>query len=67
MPRIAKPLTEVGIKNAVRKAEGRAKNGRDFPLWDGQGLHLIDRDGRYHWRLKYSRPDGRENRLALGR
>jgi len=67
MPRIAKPLTEVGIKNAIRKAEGRTKGGRGFPLWDGQGLHLIDRGGRYHWRLKYTRPDGRENRLALGR
>lgn len=66
MPRIAKPLTEVSIKNAVRKAEGRARDGRDFPLWDGNGLHLIDRGGRYHWRLKYRRPDGRENRLALG-
>ena len=66
MPRIARPLTEVGIKNAIRKAEGRSQSGRDFPLWDGQGLHLLDRSGHYAWRLKYTRPDGRENRLALG-
>lgn len=55
MPRAAKPLTVTRIRNA-----------KNFPLWDGQGLHLIDRAGRLHWRLKYTRPDGRENRLALG-
>lgn len=57
MPRVAKPLTEVRIRNAKPK---------DFPLWDGGGLHLIDRNGRLHWRWKYVRPDGRENRMALG-
>ena len=57
MPRHTDPLTVTEIKNA--KAE-------DFPLWDGRGLHLIDRCGRLHWRLKYTRPDGRDNRLALG-
>lgn len=57
MPRQAKPLTEVRIRNA---------KATDFPLWDGGGLHLIDRNGRWHWRLKYVRPDGRENRMALG-
>lgn len=66
MPRIARPLNDVSIKHAIRKIEKRSAGGRDFPLWDGQGLHLIDRDGRYAWRLKYTRPDGRENRLALG-
>lgn len=57
MPRQAKPLTEVRIRNA---------KPADFPLWDGEGLHLISRGGRRHWRLKYARPDGRENRIALG-
>ncbi len=66
MPRLAKPLTVTTIGHAIRKAEGKATKGRAFPLWDGEGLHLIDRKGRYHWRLKYVRPDGRENRLALG-
>jgi integrase len=66
MPRTAKPLTIATIDNAIRKAAGKSRKGRDFPLWDGQGLHLIDRQGRFHWRLKYTRPDGRENRLALG-
>jgi integrase len=66
MPRTAKPLTIATIDNAIRKAVGKSRKGRDFPLWDGQGLHLIDRQGRFHWRLKYTRPDGRENRLALG-
>lgn len=56
MPRQTKPLTEAAIRNAKPGAA----------LWDGGGLHLIRRDGRLHWRLKYMRPDGRENRLALG-
>ena len=57
MPRSATPLTAVQIKNA---------RPTDFPLWDGGGLHLLNRAGHLHWRLKYVRPDGRENRLALG-
>lgn len=57
MPRPAKPLTEVRIRNAKPEA---------FPLWDGGGLHLLNRNGHLHWRLKYTRPDGRDNRLALG-
>jgi integrase len=57
VPRQAKPLTEVGIRNAKPSS---------FPLWDGGGLHLLNRNGHLHWRLKYVRPDGRENRLALG-
>jgi len=66
MPRTAKPLTNTEIEHAIRRAEGKSKKGRSFPLWDGQGLHLINRARRFHWRLKYVRPDGRENRLALG-
>lgn len=66
MPRTAKPLTNTEIEHAIRRTEGKSKKGRSFPLWDGQGLHLINRAERYHWRLKYVRPDGRENRLALG-
>lgn len=66
MPRIATPLSDVSIKSAIRKAEKRSAIGRNFPLWDGQGLHLLNRGGRYAWRLKYTRPDGRDNRLALG-
>lgn len=58
MPRHVKPLTEVRIR--------QAKAG-DYPLWDGGGLHLIlATSGARHWRLKYYRPDGRENRIALG-
>lgn len=58
MPRQARPLTDTRI---------RQSKPDDFPLWDGDGLHLILRaSGSKHWRLKYSRPDGRENRLALG-
>lgn len=61
MARPAKALTQTTIQNAVK-----GRGARGFPLYDGHGLHLIDRGGRYHWRLKYTRPDGRENRLALG-
>lgn len=58
MPRKATPLTEVRIRNA--------KPG-DYPLWDGGGLHLILAPSNSRlWRLKYYRPDGRENRIALG-
>ena len=61
MARPAQPLTQTTIQSAIK-----GKSDRRFPLYDGHGLHLIDRGGRYHWRLKYRRPDGRENRLALG-
>lgn len=76
MPRAASPLTIPVIDHAIRRAvtrnhapapkAGKGSRTRDFTLWDGQGLHLIDRAGSYCWRLKYTRPDGRENRLALG-
>ncbi|HEX7326332.1 MAG TPA: integrase arm-type DNA-binding domain-containing protein [Rhodanobacteraceae bacterium] len=61
MPRPAHPLSNKAIADTI-KGVGK----RHFPLFDGHGLHLIARDGHYHWRLKYHRPDGRENRLALG-
>ena len=58
MPRAAKALTDARIRNA---------KAPDFPLWDGKGLHLIHgASGSLLWRLKYYRPDGRENRMALG-
>ena len=62
MARPARPLTQATIQSAVK----RVKGSRGFPLYDGNGLHLIDRGGRFHWRLKYTRPDGRQNNLALG-
>lgn len=58
MPRQAKELTD----SRIRKA-----STADFPLWDGKGLHLIlGASGARLWRLKYYRPDGRENRMAFG-
>ena len=58
MPRKAEPLTVRGIRQA---------KASDYPLWDGGGLHLIrTASGSRLWRLKYSRPDGRENRIGLG-
>jgi len=61
MSRQAHPLTHKVIRDTIN---GTGK--RHFPLYDGKGLHLIERCGHHHWRLKYIRPDGRENRLALG-
>ncbi|HXS74487.1 MAG TPA: integrase arm-type DNA-binding domain-containing protein, partial [Rhodanobacteraceae bacterium] len=58
MPRKTLPLTATGIRQA---------KASDYPLWDGAGLHLIrTASGSRLWRLKYSRPDGRENRIGLG-
>ena len=58
MPRQAKELTDARIRKA---------KATEFPLWDGKGLHLIrGASGSLLWRLKYYRPDGRENRMALG-
>ncbi|HEX7370127.1 MAG TPA: integrase arm-type DNA-binding domain-containing protein [Rhodanobacteraceae bacterium] len=58
MPRHATELTDTRIRKA---------KAQDFPLWDGKGLHLIrSASGSLLWRLKYYRPDGRENRMALG-
>ncbi|WP_407909213.1 tyrosine-type recombinase/integrase [Lysobacter claricitrinus] len=58
MPRQATPLTQVRLRSA--------KND-DFPLWDGGGLHaIVTPSGERHWRFKYRRPDGRENRIAFG-
>lgn len=61
MARQAHPLTHKILRGAISGAPGK----RHFPLFDGKGLHLIERGGNHHWRLKYTRPDSRENRLAL--
>jgi integrase len=58
MPRKATPLTDLRLRKA-KVAE--------YPLWDGGGLHVIvAASGTRLWRFKYSRPDGRENRIAFG-
>lgn len=58
MPRHATPLTTARIRTA---------RVDEFPLYDGQGLYLVHTAaGSRRWRLKYTRPDGRENRMALG-
>jgi integrase len=59
MPRIAKPLSEIRIRNTKpRSAEAR--------LYDGGGLYLsIMPTGARWWRLKYHF-SGRERRIGLG-
>ena len=46
-------------------ALGAGPVGSRVSLYDGHGLHLINRGGRHHWRLKYTRLDECENRLAF--
>lgn len=58
MPRHATELTDTRIRKTA---------ATDYPLWDGKGLYLTcSTAGSRLWRLKYYRPDGRENRMALG-
>ncbi len=54
------PLTEKELSNA-------APRSKPYKLTDGGGLYLevLPTGGRY-WRMKYRRPDGKENRLAFG-
>ncbi len=61
MPRKVKPLTDVQIRKAKPKDKA-------YVLRDGDGLELhIKPGGAKLWRLRYRRPDGRRNMLALGR
>lgn len=40
---------------------------RDYKLFDGQGLHLLVRtNGSKTWRLKYTRPNGKEGLATFG-
>lgn len=57
MPRIPTGLTVKQIESA--------KPGKT--LSDGRGLQLIvDENGNKRWTLRYTRPDGRRNRIGLG-
>jgi hypothetical protein len=60
MPKRVLPLTDTELR--------RAKPGSTpFKLFDGGGLYVeIFPSGSKLWRLKYVRPNGRENKLSLG-
>ncbi len=61
MPKIAKPLTDMQIKQAKPK-------DKPYKLSDGEGLYLLIKiDGAKLWRLYYTRPIvQKRNTLALG-
>lgn len=60
MPKLAKPLTDIQVKNAKVKSA-------DYRLADGGGMYLlISKDGAKYWRMDY-RLNGRRNTLAFGK
>ncbi len=60
MPKIIAPLTDVKCLAAKPKA-------REYKLFDGQGLYLLVKaSGGKYWRMKYSKPDGREGLASFG-
>lgn len=60
MARTVIPLTD-------SKCEAAKPREKDYKLFDGQGLYLLVRaTGSKVWRLKYNRPNGKENTLTLG-
>lgn len=61
MPKLAKPLTDIQIKNAKPKA-------KIWTLADGNGLYLeIHPSSKKVWRMSYRRPGSKKNnRLTFG-
>jgi integrase len=60
MPKRVPPLTQLQIKAAKPK-------DRPYKLADGGGLYVeVMPTGGKLWRMKYRRPDGKENRLSFG-
>ena len=59
MARTTKPLTATEVKNSK-------PNGKQYKLFDGQGLFLLVKtSGSKGWRLKY-RFAGKEKLISLG-
>jgi integrase len=60
MARLVKPLTATQVQNAKPKEAM-------YKLFDGGGLFLqVKPSGSKHWKLKYSRADGKEGLLSFG-
>lgn len=60
MARLITPLTDNKISNAKPQ-------DKQYKLFDGGGLFLlVKKNSVKSWRLKYKRPDKRENELAFG-
>lgn len=60
MARTVTPLTDP-------KCEAAKPRDKDYKLFDGQGLFLLVKpSGVKTWRLKFTRPDGREGLATFG-
>jgi integrase len=61
MPKLAKPLTDIQVKNSKPK-------DKTWTLADGNGLYLeITSNGKKFWRMAYRRPETKtNNRLSFG-
>lgn len=60
MARTVTPLTDP-------KCEAAKPRGKDYTLFDGQGLFLLVRpNGTKVWRFKFKRPDGRAGLITFG-
>jgi integrase len=61
MPKLIPPLTDTKCRQAKPAATGATR------LFDGGGLFLdVLPSGSKRWRMKYRRPDGKENLLTFG-
>jgi len=60
MPKIVTPLTDMQVRSAKPK-------DKPYKLADGGGMYLeVTPTGGKFWRMKYRRPNGKENRLSFG-
>jgi integrase len=60
MPKLAKPLTDIQLKNAKSKE-------KPYTLADGGGMYLeIMPVGSKIWRMSYRQPNGKNTRLTFG-
>ncbi len=58
MPKLAKPLTDILVKNAKPKE-------KSYKLADGGGLYLeVMPVGSKLWRMKFKQTSGKESRLV---
>ncbi|MFZ6649760.1 tyrosine-type recombinase/integrase [Undibacterium sp. TJN25] len=60
MPKLAKPLTDIQVRNAKPKE-------KPYTLPDGGGMYLeVGPSGSKIWRLSYRQPNGKNTRLTFG-
>jgi integrase len=61
MPKLCTPLTDTAIRNAKPKE-------KSYTLGDGDGMYLeVMPNGSKFWRMAYRQPNGKNNRLTLGK